>query len=361
MVSATTPSAGGTTTWPATSATSRKTAPSVSAPGSSPPSRRPICPTRPRSTRVAFSFAAARLRNEPGAVGLLLSEQRIRSGQKPGVARAGTSAFSGSTLNDARCTGGRCRCLRSIVSVVGKRRALGLAGAESLAMACAPAFSLCLPDLLLPDLMRGGGWLRSAHAPAGLPVEQVHIPDVDPQPHGLPGPGVNAAVHQQHQFVLAHLHQQFGLGAGGLDHHHLRVNVRVSAAACRSKRDVARPDAVVHGLPVRRRQVCGHGPACALPLNMAAPVPPPPPPPPPDGWGGGARGPPGPGTGRPVPARCHWPSITFIDGEPMNCATNRLSGRSYRSSGVPICSTTPSCSTTMRSAMVMASIWSCVT
>ncbi|ABM57008.1 hypothetical protein Veis_1239 [Verminephrobacter eiseniae EF01-2] len=93
------------------------------------------------------------MRNEPGAAGLLLSEQRIRSGQKPGVARAGTSAFSGSTLNDARCTGGRCRCLRSIVSVVGKRRALGLAGAESLAMACAPAFPLCLTDLILPDLI----------------------------------------------------------------------------------------------------------------------------------------------------------------------------------------------------------------
>jgi hypothetical protein len=53
--------------------------------------------------------------------------------------------------------------------------------------------------------------------------------------------------------------------------------------------------------------------------------------------------------------------MTFIDGEPMNCATNRLPGRSNRSSGVPICSMMPSCITTMRSAMVMASIWSCVT
>ena len=55
------------------------------------------------------------------------------------------------------------------------------------------------------------------------------------------------------------------------------------------------------------------------------------------------------------------PAITFIDGEPMNCATNRLPGWSYRSSGVPICSMMPSCITTMRSAIVIASIWSCVT
>ena len=45
----------------------------------------------------------------------------------------------------------------------------------------------------------------------------------------------------------------------------------------------------------------------------------------------------------------------------MNCATNKLPGRSNNSSGVPICSTMPSCITTMRSAMVIASIWSCVT
>ena len=54
-------------------------------------------------------------------------------------------------------------------------------------------------------------------------------------------------------------------------------------------------------------------------------------------------------------------SITFICGMPMNCATKRLAGRSYRSSGEPTCSIEPSRSTTTRSASVIASTWSCVT
>ncbi|CKV94439.1 Uncharacterised protein [Mycobacterium tuberculosis] len=51
----------------------------------------------------------------------------------------------------------------------------------------------------------------------------------------------------------------------------------------------------------------------------------------------------------------------FIDGMPMNCATNWLAGWSYSSSGVPTCSINPSLRTTTRSASVMASTWSCVT
>ena len=54
-------------------------------------------------------------------------------------------------------------------------------------------------------------------------------------------------------------------------------------------------------------------------------------------------------------------STTFICGVPMNCATNWLAGRSYSSSGEPICSIAPSRSTTTRSASVIASTWSCVT
>jgi hypothetical protein len=45
----------------------------------------------------------------------------------------------------------------------------------------------------------------------------------------------------------------------------------------------------------------------------------------------------------------------------MNAATNVLTGASYSCSGSPICSTMPSRMTTIRSAIVIASIWSCVT
>ena len=55
------------------------------------------------------------------------------------------------------------------------------------------------------------------------------------------------------------------------------------------------------------------------------------------------------------------PLTMFIAGEPMKPATKTLTGWSYRSSGVPVCSTMPSRITTMRSAIVIASIWSCVT
>ena len=53
--------------------------------------------------------------------------------------------------------------------------------------------------------------------------------------------------------------------------------------------------------------------------------------------------------------------MKFIAGEPMKPATKALRGRSYSSSGAPTCSITPSFSTTMRSAIVIASTWSCVT
>ena len=49
------------------------------------------------------------------------------------------------------------------------------------------------------------------------------------------------------------------------------------------------------------------------------------------------------------------PGIRFILGLPMNSATNRLVGCSYRAIGAPTCSITPPFSTTMRSARVMAS------
>ena len=51
----------------------------------------------------------------------------------------------------------------------------------------------------------------------------------------------------------------------------------------------------------------------------------------------------------------------FIGGEPMKPATNRLRGLLYSSKGAPTCSMLPAFSTTILSAMVMASTWSCVT
>ena len=46
---------------------------------------------------------------------------------------------------------------------------------------------------------------------------------------------------------------------------------------------------------------------------------------------------------------------------PMKSATNAEAGRRYTSTGVPTCSITPWFITTMRSAIVSASSWSCVT
>ena len=51
----------------------------------------------------------------------------------------------------------------------------------------------------------------------------------------------------------------------------------------------------------------------------------------------------------------------FIDGEPMNVATNVFAGLVYTSTGVPICWRTPSFITAIRSPIVIASTWSCVT
>jgi len=46
---------------------------------------------------------------------------------------------------------------------------------------------------------------------------------------------------------------------------------------------------------------------------------------------------PGPLTTAPVPAPSTVTSEKFIDGLPMNPATNRLTGLSYRVCGVPTC------------------------
>src|SRR5262245_52012929 len=53
--------------------------------------------------------------------------------------------------------------------------------------------------------------------------------------------------------------------------------------------------------------------------------------------------------------------MKFMGGEPMNPATNRLTGWSYSSRGVCTCCSTPLRSTATRSPSVMASTWSCVT
>ena len=51
----------------------------------------------------------------------------------------------------------------------------------------------------------------------------------------------------------------------------------------------------------------------------------------------------------------------FMPGEPMKWPTKVWAGRSNSSSGVPVCTTAPSCMTTTLSAKVSASVWSCVT
>src|SRR5665647_1771415 len=71
-------------------------------------------------------------------------------------------------------------------------------------------------------------------------------------------------------------------------------------------------------------------------------------------------------SGMRVLASCAPPSTTwnepmFIAGEPMKPATKTLTGWSYRSRGSPTCCSTPSLSTAIRSPIVMASVWSCVT
>ncbi|MNP36203.1 hypothetical protein D3C76_1295730 [compost metagenome] len=63
-----------------------------------------------------------------------------------------------------------------------------------------------------------------------------------------------------------------------------------------------------------------------------------------------------------------WPSCCtsllarmFISGEPIKPATNMFFGLWYRLSGVSTCMMWPSFITQMRSPMVIASVWSCVT
>ena len=63
----------------------------------------------------------------------------------------------------------------------------------------------------------------------------------------------------------------------------------------------------------------------------------------------------------PSPATETAPSSRFIDGEPMNAATNRLAGSAYRTSGSSTCCRRPSRMTATRSPIVIASIWSWVT
>ena len=55
------------------------------------------------------------------------------------------------------------------------------------------------------------------------------------------------------------------------------------------------------------------------------------------------------------------PGTKFIGGEPMNPATNMLSGCSYSSRGVPTCWNSPRFIKATRSPRVMASVWSWVT
>ncbi len=54
-------------------------------------------------------------------------------------------------------------------------------------------------------------------------------------------------------------------------------------------------------------------------------------------------------------------STMFMAGEPMNPATNRFAGSSYRVCGVSTCCSWPFLITATRSPIVMASTWSCVT
>ena len=55
------------------------------------------------------------------------------------------------------------------------------------------------------------------------------------------------------------------------------------------------------------------------------------------------------------------PSRSMMFDVPMNPATNSVAGCSYISAGVPICSIRPWLKTAMRSLIVSASSWSCVT
>ena len=54
-------------------------------------------------------------------------------------------------------------------------------------------------------------------------------------------------------------------------------------------------------------------------------------------------------------------STMFMAGEPMNPATKRFTGWSYRRCGVSTCCSFPFRITATRSPMVIASTWSCVT
>ena len=63
--------------------------------------------------------------------------------------------------------------------------------------------------------------------------------------------------------------------------------------------------------------------------------------------------------GEPVTTRA--PSPDRVLETPTNPATKLVAGCSYTSAGVPTCSMRPRLNTAMRSLMVSASSWSCVT
>ena len=83
----------------------------------------------------------------------------------------------------------------------------------------------------------------------------------------------------------------------------------------------------------------------------------------PPGWQGTVMlDPPASWTVAPAPSTaCTLAGRKFIFGLPMKPATKMLRGWWYSSSGEPACSTMPAWSTTILSAMVMASTWSWVT
>ena len=72
--------------------------------------------------------------------------------------------------------------------------------------------------------------------------------------------------------------------------------------------------------------------------------------------GAAMRAPPSNSSCQATPSGTAWTGRKFIAGEPMKPATKRFAGSSYSCSGLPICATWPAFITTMRSAIVIASI-----
>jgi hypothetical protein len=174
--------------------------------------------------------------------------------------------------------------------------------------------------------------LKAAIARSGLRYDFVSVPGAENTPPPGSPPGTPARPGAQGTprvgiAGLADLHQQFGLGAGGLHHDHLGRD----ALAAGGDADVGGPHAVLHGLAV-------------LPCAWFCV---------------GQRWPSASTQLRPPHAQRAGQHVHRRRADELR--DEQVAGRSNSSSGVPICSTMPSCITTMRSAMVMASIWSCVT